>query len=382
MKHIRKLLCFSLAAVILCLSVSCASKVHEVGSVINGTVKPGVAPGPDGKYPGEEDETVELNSPVYKNPASNNGLGENGGTNSVNGNTPSTDDVISKIDGWWKHVGGTDVEDQIFVEIMYVDAENGTWTEYSRNGVKGDTYKIELGEYGLYFEYGDIGRTILNFDGISLLNMNGTIEFIPGEPVTEIIPNAYDGTWYLNGDTSAESLVISGVRINAAGVDGTYTAEDKDITLYDGTKGSYPAIKTDSGRVLFVAETGDALYDSEKRQVYIRDRKVGTPEGDDFVKKYDLICHDWAFSGEETTILTFDYFEKKMIVTREGGKTEVIGTWGIHEYELSLHYSDGHEEITPYDPESLMFSYYNHLELVKIGTDKSVANTSDTSISG
>ena len=366
MKYMRKLLCLALAAVMLLTAVSCASKLNHVDPVQNGTARPGVAPGPDGKYPGHEDEDVGGNSPVHKDPASNNGLGEHGGTNAVGGNTPDKNDVLGQIGGWWKHVGGSDVEDQIFVELMYVDADAGTWTEYSKTGIRGETYTVRMGEYGLEFVFGAMGTTILNYDGVSLINLNGTIEFIPGEKVESPSPSAYNGTYYLAGDRDKESIVIEGVTAKIGDKEGTFTAKDAAAVLPDGTEGTYPALETSSGRVLFVTETGNVLFDRDARQMYIREEKIGTPEGEDFVKKYDLVCSDWAFSEEESTRMHFDIFGRKIFIVRDGGKTELMGTWDIHEYELCITYSDGHEEITPYDTELLMFSYYNHLEVVKV----------------
>lgn len=358
--QMKKALTIFLAGLMLLGCVSCASKRTTVSPSVSGNAPIGVAPGPDGNY---------SNLPEVTSPADT-GIGVTDNENSENNTDalPSDEELIQGIGGWWKHIGGSTLEYEPFVEVMYVDPETKSWTEYGKNGIKGGTYPLSIGEYGIYFEYGDVGITILNFDGVSLLNMNGTIEYIPGEPVTEVVSDAYNGSWYLFGDKTAEHIVISGNSIKLYSdtlSDGTFTSGDIDATLPDGTTSPRLGLTASYGTKYFVAETGDVLYDPAANKAYIRETRIETPEGEDFIKKYDLICNEWTVTGENGAVVRFDFFENKILKIK-GGNTETIGTWGIHNFELSLHYSDGHEEITPYDPEyGLMFSYLDHMELMK-----------------
>ena len=362
--QMKKALTMILAGLMLLGCASCASNRTTVTPSDKENAPIGVAPGPDGNY---------SNVPAVTNPAlTGDALPDNG--NSGNDTTatvtdaPTDEEIIESIGGWWKHIGGSHLEYIPFVEMMYVDSDTKTWIEYGKNGIKGGTYPLEIGEYGIYFLYGDVGTTILNFDGVSLLNMSGLIEYIPADPVTEIAPDAFNGSWYLYGDKTAEHIVISDDNIRLYSdilSEGTFTRGNIDATLYDGSTSSRLSLTASYGTKYFVTEVGDVLYDPTTNKAYIRDKMLETPEGEDFIKKYDLICNDWNVTGENGAVVRFDYFENKILKVK-GDNTEVIGTWGIHEFELCLHYSDGHEEITPYDAEyGLMFSYLDHMELIK-----------------
>ncbi len=278
---------------------------------------------------------------------------------------------LETFNGWWKHIGDN-VAGVPMVEIIHIEAEKGLWTEYSAGGIKGGTFRCYTNEWGLNLEYGDIGVTILLYDGISLLNYSGYIEYIPCDPIEEVSPTAYEGKWYELGDADGAYYEIKGKNCTYNGSDkvaGTWSTETVTTVLENGDEIEETVITVVCGKYtkkLVVADKGGALYDPESNNAYIIDRDLDTIRGDDLVKKYDLICHRWI--GEEDDIV-FGYYGKEFYIvsTDDNGAEikELGGTWSIHEFELNIHYADGQEEITGYDTEVINFSYLGHADFRK-----------------
>lgn len=285
--------------------------------------------------------------------------------------------------GWWKHVGGTAAMTDPFVDAFYIDEEAGTWREYSLSGIPGGTYACYADELGIVLEYGDVGKTILTFDGVSLLNAMGYIEYVPTDPIEEVSVSAYEGNWYEAGDKDGRCLTFAGDTYTLDQISGNWVSETV-ATPVDGIVVEEIRIKlTDRpGVELVVAEAGEVLFDPETKVAFIREKIIGKAEGDDYTRKYDLICGKWQAEGKDMPEVEFGYYGNKLYLINTvnvDGEEQIIrdvcGTWGIHNYELSIHYADGHEEITPYDPERLVFSYYSGMVINRVDTDNAQAVT-------
>lgn len=340
----RKVVLTVTAALLLCGTLaSCAGKINTVSPEDKGNDIPTVSTAATASHAESGNESV-----------------------SENDVTDTAKYSLDVYDGWWHHIGGNVGGDAV-VDVFMVDAASGTWTEYGLNGIAGGTYTCYADKDGIHMDYGDIGETVLYFDGVGLLNFMGYLEYMPGDPIEEVSPSAYEGAWYELGDKDGRCLTVSGDTYILDQVSGGWDTAEVETTADDMTVNELRMKLLDhSGAELVVTDKGCVLYDPEKGTAYIKESVLGTSEGDDLVRKYDLICNKWQCPGEDMPAVEFGYYGNKFylvnVITADG-KTEVIreacGTWSIHEYELSLHYSDGHEEITPYDPESLRFSYYN-----------------------
>lgn len=274
---------------------------------------------------------------------------------------------MEDFDGWWYHIGEKISGSTPVVEVIHIDGKTGTWTEYSKYGVPGKTYTCEPYLNGISLDYGDVGVTLLAFDGISLLNFFGYIEYIPGDPIEKVDTKMYEGKWYEFGDTGSDYYEITKDSFTLyengkSSANGTWKTENVTRTTEGGTELNEIVIDLASSGRFIVADKGNALYDKETNTAYIHERAIGNINGDNLTKKYDLICHKWAGPTENDPTVVFEYDDDRFYLETNGnsGTTRKVGgTWSIFQYELSLHYIDGHEEITPYEPDIMRFSYYN-----------------------
>jgi hypothetical protein len=283
--------------------------------------------------------------------------------------------IISDFDGWWYRPDNYISEGISVVDIFKVDAAAGTWTVYNQYGGAGETLSCWVSENGLTLEADAFGDVFFAYDGESLLNDDGGIEFMRGEAL-EVNTAELDGKWFRSGDPDGDYYIIDGGAYQKFSVyleepEETGTWKYNDITHFLTETESVQEKQIDfipdddetgwGGSVYIPSKDGIAFYDSLNDVFYVNESAIDTSDGDKTIKEFQLICNDWEGVDFGDPYIDFSFYGTfdVVIFNSEGkGERTTPGTWSFDGEIITLDFYDGTSEEVEYVEDSITVDYY------------------------
>ncbi len=283
---------------------------------------------------------------------------------------------LADFDGWWFRPDGYTTEGISLVDIFKVDAEAENWTIYNKHGMARKTLSCSADANSLTLDLDALGEITFAADGETLVNEEGNVEFVRGEPLELFDPAAFAGKWYKSGDTASDYFLLeddsyqkfASYLPDEPQETGTWKIDDVIRVFEDGSNAEETQLKFEIPGDMFggtsyrLTEDNTALFDGFHKEYYLKESILGTPAESIAVAKFKLMCHDWKGPDFDSPFLNFSDYGTFTITTfnEEGeGVREPAGTWSLDEDDkLTVEFNDGPTEIIPYDGESITPEYY------------------------
>ncbi len=288
------------------------------------------------------------------------------GIESVNG--------LEDYNGWWRRPDDYVSEGISVLNFFRIDAGSETWTVYNRYGFAGYTYNCRNEGDLLILELDFVDEYPFLYNGTALLNEEGGVEFIRGEPL-ESNPAELDGKWLLSGEQdSGYYLIENGAYklikpyMEEPSETGTWKYNDVTVLLENGTvqEKQIEFIPDDEenfwGGGDFIPEPeGIAFFDSFNKVFYIRESAMGTPDGCYAEKKLRLICSEWKGPEFTSPVLYFSHygtFDITVFDEQGSGERSEAGKWSYDGGKILLEFYDGSVEEAEYGDDGITVGYY------------------------
>ncbi len=267
-----------------------------------------------------------------------------------NGDNNRSKYTLESVAGWWTKPEG--YEGMTLIYTFFVDIESETVISYDDYGNVSAEYPCRYGESGFTIECGDaFGNVTFIFDDNTLLNEEGTIQYVRCEPLSSdsapISIEELPGVWYKNGETDdgSEHLILedNGYRTEQFSIESGNGSWSLLKANYNDSSYTGPALdfEEESGfppETLWVLENGAILYDDFHGDFYIKD---GIDTWQALCLKYGLIRDSWECEEDGNTIRLAFFGE---IILSSESTTESIGKWKITDGTLYLEYVDGNAQ--------------------------------------
>lgn len=285
---------------------------------------------------------------------------------------------LSVYDGWWHRPDDYVAEGVSMVDIFKVDAGSATWTPYNEYGSPGDSFFCYGDESHLILDLAELGEVELFPDGENLIDENGKIHFVRGEePQPQVSQATLAGIWYERGlaenyesiytftDTSYEHRFANDTVLSSGSVEmGSYA--DSGIPY---------VTLTDSGSMFSYADyqlmDSALLYDTFKKEFFVHETAMGTPQGTQYTNVGRLLCGDWTekkeYDGIPGVMLDFGdapngSFAYVTWIEKDNNYTagqEEAGKWQVTEDGiLLLTFLDGTAEEVDMSGDTFTVAYY------------------------
>lgn len=280
---------------------------------------------------------------------------------------------LSELDGWWYRPddyvsGGT-----YPIDIFEVDSLTESICPYNKYGTAGYTVDCDADEDSFTI-YTQAGFLTLHYDGKSLLNDEGDVEYIHGEPLEPFDTSVFYGKWYKNGDVNGDYYIISNGSYQSFT---SYTPDEPIISgtweILDNSRLSEDVSYVDEMTLEFTENVGEglwcsmyipsedfvALYDNDFSNCYIKEDALGTSAGTSALQKSYLTSKTWYGTENERAVLTFSYYGiiGYAISTPDGSTIDPIGTWSISGETITLNFNDGTSEDATLSENKITITY-------------------------
>lgn len=295
---------------------------------------------------------------------------------SVSPGGSSKDYSLTKFDGWWYRPADYVSEGISIVDIFKVEAAAGTWTVYNSYGVAGETLNCSANGDELVLEMDVFGEAVFVYNGEALLNEEGGVEFVRGEPLSSFDTTGFAGKWYKSGDKNSEYYLIEGDSYKKYSYyspdepleKGTWKINDVTKIRQNGSSTIEKQIEFETpdnafgGGDYVPTEDGNAFFDDFDAVYYVRESVLGTSVGDNVNAKFDLICHEWEGAELGDPYLKFNYdgtLEITEFNAAGTGERKTAGTWRMDGKTITLNFNDGATETVQYTDQKITVQYYN-----------------------
>ncbi len=282
---------------------------------------------------------------------------------------------LNDFDGWWFRPEGYVSKGISIVDIFKVDAEAGNWTIYNKHGAALETFSCRADADGLTLNLDALGDATFGLKGQTLVDEEGRVNFVRGEPMELFDPAPFAGKWYKSGDTDSNYFLLDGNSYqkfvtylpDEPSETGTWKIENTTRIFEDNSSAEETQLTFEVPGDMFggdsyrLTEDNTVLFDGFHKEYYVKESILGTPAGDAAIAKFELICHNWRGPEFDSPFLTFsDYgtFEITTFNEQGEGVRESAGTWNLDGDKLVIDFNDGTGEIIPYAGESIAVERY------------------------
>lgn len=265
---------------------------------------------------------------------------------------------IEDLEGFWYPVKGIGSTSSLLT-CIYITGTAGTWMEYDRYGdptgntgtARTDGTILTLTDVPLI---GDVEIPIGDAD--TLLNETGEIYWIKSVPDFKEKQDlsAFSGRWYRKGNQDSEYTTIltlseDGTYTMGDTEEGTFTYEEYDQTVYDGSEG-------DTGKTVFRREISLSGGVVEEKYYLVSEGQVlvhwsDADHGDDYYIREDALENTqlltrYLITGElflgKTYMLQFNRDDTLRCEFHDDSITEARrGTWELSGNTVTILWDDG-----------------------------------------
>lgn len=268
---------------------------------------------------------------------------------------------LEDYDGWWYVDEGT-YEGFPLIRIFHLDAQSARWTAYSDTGFtasEGDAWVNDSGQ--LVLDLDVWGKVSMAHQDEDTLLLEDGMTFHRGEPTDNPDYGTFAGNWYESGDLSGNwyalyddgsyEYYIPFYSADEPSESGTYSFDT--ITRYIGDSPGFEILDLtlDDGsgfpNDLYLADNGAALLsDGLEDNFYVREDRIGTPEGKEATVFCTLVLKNWQ-SGDSRHFLFF--YENGCFHLSAPDSEGVIepfkqGTWALNDNVITLYWKNSVKE--------------------------------------